>query len=315
MPHDLFFVAGPVSATSCKEKLPPLDGATPTNGRIGSWQHGPCKESKSIIENCGSQTEWKCAWSSEHLSSPSFPIRKWWFHFHNLFVCRGHREAVEMTARSESGVVVCICALQHLREGLKGSWHVWTVWASTRTCSPGIIKAIQRFQTLACSEEGIIGSAWDSRAIQYRPWAPAAPRFTRAMICCDRSSNLAWSDIHLTVRMQWPTSQPLFFRHRPRSRRGATFTSCSMVPSQWLKVLMLRWVLLLRLNIRYLFNEIIVIYSYFIHIYEIYHSDIQSTNFGCSMVILLGWVDCCQQEHRDIGCDPFSCPNKFKTRK
>ena len=73
--------------------------------------------------------------------------------------------------------------------------------------------------------------------------------------------------------MQWPTSQPLFFQHRPRSRRGATFTSCSMVPSQWLKVLMLRWVLLLRLNIRYLFNEIIVIYSYFIHIYEIYHSD------------------------------------------
>ena len=201
MPHDLFFVAGPVSAKSCKEKLPPLDGATPTNGRIGSWQHGPCKESKSIIENCGSQTEWKCAWSSEHLSSPSFPIRKWWFQFHNRFVCRWHREAVEMTARSESGVVVCICALQHLREGVKGSWHVWTVWDLPRTCSPGIIKAIQRFQTLACSEEGIIGSAWDSRAIQYRPWAPAAPRFTRAMICCDRSSNLAWSDIHLTVRM------------------------------------------------------------------------------------------------------------------
>ena len=40
-----------------------------------------------------------------------------------------------------------------------------------------------------------------------------------------------------------------------------------------------------------------------------------STSFGCSMVILLRWIDCCQQEHRDIGCDPFSCPNKFKTRK
>jgi hypothetical protein len=42
---------------------------------------------------------------------------------------------------------------------------------------------------------------------------------------------------------------------------------------------MLRWVLLLRLNIRYLFNEIIVIYSYFIHIYEIYHSDISVHQF------------------------------------
>lgn len=42
---------------------------------------------------------------------------------------------------------------------------------------------------------------------------------------------------------------------------------------------MLRWVLLLRLNIRYLFNEIIVIHSYFIHIYEIHRSDISVQQF------------------------------------